>query len=481
MAEKLFLYVLTDTHYISDKMWEEGDPINGREKGDQIAIKSTPQILRTFFDKILADDEVKHVLITGDLINSGDKQSHLDFINELKVLTDAGKHVYVTTATHDYAGEGEDGDENIFHATYYGKDECRPAERVGKKDLLPLYYDFGPAQSDSVHETGSYSLPIQEGYRLIAINDNGNGRSHCGLFDEGFEWLVNEIHKAKAKGELVFLAVHHPVIPPWEVFRAAAEFEMFGGYERLRQIMCEENVKVIFTGHTHVQGIKKYTDEQGRFFYDVTTTALPSANGKMRRVIFDKDAGTCDIKSVGIETIKGWDTKGLSAHDYISQLNFGGALEQAFLLADTDWEGFLDKASGVLPVDKLKKHPHLAKWGVKKFNGLKMSTVAKLAKKKYSGLTKEELETLKGEKAKNVVFTVMDHIQGGNAPYTPDTLEYKALHGVTARADHLMKLVHFDLSKKLPGIRSLSELADPFFYNNRTGDDDTILIEGLES
>ena len=479
MAEKLVLYVLTDTHYISEKMWEEGDPINNREKGDQIAIKSTPQILRTFFDKILADEEAKHVLITGDLINNGDKQSHLDFIEELKVLTDAGKRVYVTTATHDYAGEGEDGDENIFHATYYGKDKCSSAERVGKKDLLPLYYDFGPAQSSSVHETGSYSLPIQEGYRLIAINDNGNGRSHCGLFDEGFEWLVEEIRKAKANGELVFLAVHHPVIPPWEVFRAAADFEMFGGYQRMRQIMCEENVKIIFTGHTHVQGIKKYTDEQGRFFYDVTTTALPSANGKMRRVIFDKDAGTCDIRSIGIETIKGWDTKGMSAHDYISQLNFGGALEQAFAVADTDWEGFLQKASGVLPMDIIKKHPHLARWGVKKFNGLKMSTVAKLGGRR-SGLTKEEKDALKGEKAKEIVFTVMDHIQGGNAPYTPDTPEYKALHGVTLRVDRLMKLVHFDLSKKLSGIHTLTEIADPFFYNTRTGDDDTILIEGLE-
>ena len=67
-----------------------------------------------------------------------------------------------------------------------------------------MYYDFGPAQSDSVHEeSGSYSLKLFDGVRLIAINDNGNGRSHCGLFDDGFAWLENEIEKANAAGERV--------------------------------------------------------------------------------------------------------------------------------------------------------------------------------------------------------------------------------------------------------------------------------------
>ena len=112
MDNKLSLYILTDTHYLSPAVWEEGECINNREKGDQIAIKSTPFILRSFFAKILEDKDTQYVLITGDLINNGDRQSHEDFIKELRVLTDAGKKVFVTCATHDYAGLGDD--ENIF-------------------------------------------------------------------------------------------------------------------------------------------------------------------------------------------------------------------------------------------------------------------------------------------------------------------------------------------------------------------------------
>ena len=100
MSDRLSMYILTDTHYISKKMWVEGEPINSREKGDQIAIKSTPEILRSFFKKIIEDKETEYVLITGDLINNGDRISHEDFIEELKVLTAAGKKVKNCCAWH---------------------------------------------------------------------------------------------------------------------------------------------------------------------------------------------------------------------------------------------------------------------------------------------------------------------------------------------------------------------------------------------
>lgn len=475
MSEKLVMYILTDTHYLAKDAWEEGPAINSREKGDQIAIKNTPEILRSFFKKILEDKEAEHVLITGDLINMGDVCSHEAFKRELKILTDAGKKVYVTTATHDYAGEGEDGDENIFHACVYKADHTEPAPRVGKKDLLPLYYDFGPAQSSSVHPTGSYSLPIKEGYRLIAINDNGNGRSHCGLFEEGFDWLRTEIRKAKDAGEMVFLAVHHPVLPPWEVYRAVADFELFGGYEEMKKLMCEENVRVIFTGHSHVHGIKKYEDEKGRSFYDITTSSLAGAFGKMRRVVFDNVAGTCFVESVGIENIEGVDTDGKSACEYIRGLNFSGLVEKLIPLAAYNWDEFIVNAKGFINTSKYEKNKKLTQFGFKVFNNLRMSSLLPFAV--HNKLNKREKAYLKNIYVKDVVINVMDHVFSGNAPYTPDTAEFKLLNSITENADSVMRLIGFDINKKLPGVGSLTELSIPFFYNNRTGNDDEILIE----
>lgn len=475
MDNRLSLYVLTDTHYLSEKMWEECEHINNREMGDQIAIKSTPYILRSFFKKIAEDKETEYVLITGDLINNGDRISHLDFIEELKILTDAGKKVFVTGATHDYAGLGDD--ENFFRPVRYLKDGCVDAERVYKTELPSLYFDFGHKYADSIdEESGSYSVGFPGGFRLIAIYDNGNGRSHCGLFDKGFLWLENEIKKANEKKEWVFLAVHHPVLPPWPVYKEIAEFELFGGYERLRKIMCENSVNVIFTGHTHIHGIKKFEDEQGRFFYDVTTSALPSAEGRMRKVVFDKNKGTCEITSLKIDEIEGWDTNGLSAHDYIYSRNFVGLAEKSLPLIDTDWDKFTDNISHVFYHPFMKEHPFITRTVLKLFLKLRMSFAVKVGGK-ACGLTKEEKRYLKKIPVSEVVFKVAGRVFAGNGPYPPHTPEYKAINGGLSRLIRFMKAFNFDADKLIPGEETVLETLAHFLYNDRTGDDDSIIIK----
>lgn len=475
MADKLTMYVLTDTHYLSEKMWEEGESINSREMGDQIAIKSTPYILRSFFNKIIDDKDSSFVLITGDLINNGDLQSHKDFKEELKMLTDAGKTVLVTCATHDYAGLGDD--ENIFHPVRYTKDGTVPAERVYKTELPQLYYDFGHKFADSIDkESGSYSVLLTEGLRLIAIYDNGNGRSHCGLFDEGFNWLESEIKKANENGEIVFLAVHHPVVPPWPIYRAVADFEMFGGYERLRKIMCENSVKAVFTGHTHVHGIKEYRDAEGRSFYDITTSALPSAGGKMRKLVFDIPNKTCSVESIGIEKIDGFNTNGLSAKEYIYRLNFSGLIEHSLPFIKTDWKRFSDNLSHVANIELIKKHPHISKYAISKIMGMKMSTPARLVKK-AGKLLGEDIKALGKTTVKDTAFAVLSHVFTGNAPFSPDTPEYKVVEGVVVKAGKILKMFKVDIDKLVPGEETALETVKHFMYNTRTGDDDTIIID----
>ncbi len=445
------------------------------------------------------------MLITGDLVNNGERIGHEGFKKLLGKLVDAGKKVYVTTATHDYNGQGRD--ENFFSATYYGKHSTSKAEGVYKDELLSLYYDFGPSAASSVHDSGSYSVELQPGYRLIAINDNGNGRSHCGLFEDGFKWLEQEIIKAKNAGETVLLAVHHPVVPPWEVYEKVVEFEMFGGYRQLRELMCKYDIKLIFTGHTHIHGIKKYENAEGKSFYDITTTALVAARGKMRKVVIDKDNNTCDITSIEIDKIKGADLKGKSAYEYRYSLNFVGLLESLLPLVYKDWDKFLEKARSVLPVDKFYKHKKIIVWLTKIFTKLKLPSLVKFVEKfnsskprkiikfafkrlmkikmltlarfagKYCVLTKEDKKALRGQVAIEPLFDVLEHIIPGNPPFTQDDPVYKVFYGVCLRADALLRLVGKDVSFIIKGMHSVAEIADPFLRNTRTGNDDEIHIK----
>ncbi len=473
MKGKTSFYLLTDTHYVSKRNWVDGKPFTMRERGDQIALKTSPEILEAFLEKVLADKDTDTVIFTGDNVNNGDMNSHEDFRARLAQLVQAGKKVYVTTATHDYCGMGDD--ENFFSSCVYTETGSEPTPSMRKAELFDYYYDYGPKQALSVHrESGSYIVQLGEGVRMVLINDNGNGRSHCGLFEDGVAWLTKQIKAAKDSGNYVLLAVHHPVIAPWETYRHLVEFELYGGYRELSKLMCETGVRVVFTGHTHVQNIRKYTDEAGRWFLDVSTTAAVSAKGKMRFVTVDADAGVCDVQSVGIERLPGVDTGGLSAYDYLYGLNFAGRVEKFFPLLKTDFDRFLDETDGVLPAEKLRGHKTLAKLGLRFAASRKLSFAAKLGKS-WRSLTPEQKKQAKETGLFDVLFVIFRHIYPGNAPYTPDTLEYMVLHALTQRADRFVEKHKIEKVQKLiPPGSSLTEIAEDFLYNNRTGDDDAI-------
>ncbi len=469
---KTTFYVLTDAHYVSPQIWVEGDPINRRERSDQIALKATPQILDAFIEKILSDDEADTVIFTGDNVNNGDLASHEEFRECLSHLTDADKKVYVVSATHDYCGAGDD--ENWFSASRYTETGCEPIPFLRKRELFDFYFEFGPKQARSVHrESGSYIVQLCDGVRLAMIDDNGNGRSHCGLFEDGMAWLANELRDAKDAGELVLLAVHHPVLPPWDVFRHVADYELYGGYRELRALLCEENVRIVFTGHTHIQNIRKYTDDAGRFFYDVSTIALANAAGMMRRVTVDTETGICDVQSVGIETLHG-ETEGKSAFERLYPLNFPGIVEKLLPLGASDFDAFLRLADGFLPADKLRKHKRLIPFACRRLQKMKLSTAAKLGGA-WKTLSNAQRKAAKHDLAINMVYTLLRHIYTGNAPFTPDTTEYAVGTALAKRADRIVQRFRIEAVQKLiPPGSSLCAMSQDFLYNDRTGDDDAI-------
>lgn len=470
--KNISFYLLTDSHYVSKKNWVEGKPFTFRERSDQIALKATPEILDTFIEKIIADKETETVLFTGDNVNNCDMNSHYEFRERLEKLTAAGKKVYVISATHDYSGQGDDN--NWFEGCRYTETGSEPIESMRKGGLFDFYYDYGPKQALSVHrESGSYTVLLGEGVRLTMIVDNGDGGGYCGLFEDGVKWLKDEIKAAGENGDYLILATHHPVLPPWDVFRHLADNELYGGYRELCDLMCENNVRVVFTGHTHIQNIRKYTDEKGRWFLDISTIALANAAGKMRKISVDADSGSCDVTSEGIEKLNGIDTE-LSAYEYLYHLNFPGIWEKLIPLSTDDFNAFLDLAEGYLPTDKLKKYKVLVQAVSRKAQKIKLSSAAKLGKA-WKSMTPSQKQEAKNKRLIDSVYVILKHIYTGNAPFTPDTAEYKAINALAGRADKAVRLLNIKAVKKIiPDGSSLREIAQDFLYNCRTGNDDEI-------
>lgn len=462
---KLQFYVMADNHYFSKKLWVDGPRIESRSHTDQVLIKESPEVNEAFFRLIENDSETDTVVLIGDLINLGERICHEEFTARLRRLQQNGKRVLVLTATHDYNGCGED--ENGFVATGYYADDTYHVPCTRRHELDEIYRPFGRGQADSEYDM-SYSINI-DGYRFILLNDDGNGHTDCGLDDNGNEWLENELIKAGQNNEPVLLFTHHPVITPYPVYEAVAPTEMYGRHEILKQILMKYGVKVVFTGHTHVHTVRKITDGQNEL-YDVGTTAVVSAYGKIRKVTLEN--GIADIRTVDLpEVIEG--IPGGSRQ--IAESCFGGYYRRLIDTAITDYDAFIKLGHGLIPADKAKKYRFVIKPALKTFSSVNMSFAGKVGRK-YSGLTKAECRQHKNEKLIDVVFVILDHFFQGDAPYTPDTYEYKVIRGALMRGDRIMKTVGISLSKYINGIDSLWALAEPLVHNTRTGCDREIRI-----
>ena len=143
---------------------------------------------------------------------------------------------------------------------------------------------------------------------------------------------------------------------------------------------------------------------------------------------------------------------------------------------DTDWEKFCEDTSHVFYVPFFRKHPRLSKFAIKQFMKIRMSFVGKFGRK-AGNVTKEDLKYLKKLYFKDVLINIVSHVFPGNAPYTPDTAEYRALTGGLITGVRLLKLFGIDMDKIIPGEETALETVKHFLYNDRTGDDNSIIID----
>ena len=102
----LTLTVLTDTHYFSKENGTSGKAYDFANLKSQKLLAESADVLEQAFSQIKADKASDIVLISGDVTNNGELNSHAEFISMLRDLKENGKRVYIITATHDFRNSG---------------------------------------------------------------------------------------------------------------------------------------------------------------------------------------------------------------------------------------------------------------------------------------------------------------------------------------------------------------------------------------
>ncbi len=410
-------FLITDTHYFSERLPAFGDAYNEFMEGEQKCFAETAAINRAAAEYLSKSTDADTILIAGDLSFNGEKQSHLDFTELLKGLKAAGKKIYVITAGHDC-------NEHPFAFDDTGR---LSPEGTKREELFDLYYEFGFSQALSVHkESLSYVAEISEDVWLFALNNDGDDEYRHTYTASQRQWIDEMLKKGRDEGKMMFVMNHYPLLPACPVFGLIGDAVMPGADE-MTTVFADGGAHLGFTGHMHNQSIKCKTTEKGNKFWDVCTGSLIGCPAFMRLVEI-KDKTTVDIKSIPVPDFR-WDKGGLSHENYL-QRQFDMMINNYLDYMANDPERLMRKLR--LPdKDIIKKL--LPKVGAFVNN----STLGSVCKKFLVKCP----ESVKDRPLKGFLLEVVRNIFTGNAPYTEDTDEYKAFMGIISRFSPVLGIV----------------------------------------
>lgn len=427
--EKVKFYLITDLHYYAPELGTSGKAYIKREIQDQVVLKESGAVIDAAIDLIIADKETNIVLIPGDLTNNGEALSHRGIIEKLQRLKDAGKKVYVTTATHDF-NSYDRFPEYLSESCYFGEEKT-PAEPTPHEALAEMYRPFGMNDAISIEEESmSYAVMLGKKTRLLALNDDGNGRSFCGYFPKCLDWIKQQAKEAAENHETIFAMTHHPLLPPMELYPVISQRDMLGDYKEVSKFLADLGIGIIFTGHSHIQNVKYIDTEKGNRIYDVNTASLVGHPSPIRKIELSQKE--VKIETLHIDTFDGLPS-GMSVKEFFIR-KFDTLVLGGIDAAVNDHEKLADILNGLsVPRSFVDNNTFLIKAVGKILDNVTVGTVSKLIG------SRADYTDIKNMKVKNLVADVIRNLYGGEQLYAPGTAEYEATMGLVHKLLELAK------------------------------------------
>ncbi|MCL2512791.1 MAG: metallophosphoesterase, partial [Oscillospiraceae bacterium] len=442
--DPLKFIVITDTHCnVTPGMLADPDGA-GKSFGSVV--------LDSVFEQLAENDEFDVILIAGDLTNSGAKSEHDGFLQKLQVLKDAGKKVFVITASHDYRGRIDETGATDDRDGYYNR------------ALLPaLYADYGFGQAIASYKSMNYVAQLAPGYRLLALNLD----SPRYFTDEHMAWALGQIEDAKAAGDEIIAMWHYPLLAPTPIYGIVAAKDMIGNMSQTAAALADGGLRFAFSGHTHMQNINYFDTPGCNRLYEINTGSLyESPVFPIREVVLNSENMTIHT---GFAEISGWDFEGKTQDQYIAD-KFNSIYGDVFNYMATDIEKFADIAASNLNAnrDTIIKNKFLINTAGKILDKI---TFGKIGCLLLCGNYVDK--SIKDKKATDFVIEAVHNIYAGDEPYSQDTPIGRAVQKIMGRLEWISKPLLKLLKVELPA-DSLTDFVMSLIYDP-TPDNNAVL------
>lgn len=272
-TEPLKIGVISDIHYLSPQLMDNGYAIDNYMLNSGRMVKYTPALLDsalTFYQNKNTDV----LLICGDITKDGERQSHMDFAAKLEKLRNNGTKIFVIPGNHDI---------NMPNPLKYIGNKTFKTDNISPDDFAEIYQNYGYKNAiKRDNATLSYVGVLDENKWLLAI-DAAQYKQYTtkslsgGKIPESTEkWIVEVLDEAKVKGIEVIGMMHWGITEHFMYQSAVMENCLVDDWQRLSTLFADKGLKVLFTGHCHANDITLYISPEKNKLYDIETSALCS-------------------------------------------------------------------------------------------------------------------------------------------------------------------------------------------------------------
>lgn len=276
--------VASDLHYSAPEEELEktnDDPIFWHATRRCEMENETGLIIDEFLNQCAESDDVKYVLISGDLANRGRSrpEDHLVIAQKLRDFEKkSGKEVYVINGNHDASND---------QATTLAR-------------FKEIYAEFGYDHALTTRaDDCSYTANLGEKYRLIALDSNHETKStEDGMTADRLKWVKEQAELAKEDGRYPIVMMHHNLLDHLPIQRVLSRNFIVKFHFTTAELFADWGIKTVFTGHEHCSDATVYTSALGNKLYDFATTSLAMYPLEYRVVKYNDNEIKYETRSV---------------------------------------------------------------------------------------------------------------------------------------------------------------------------------------
>lgn len=267
----LKIFTTTDLHYLSKKLNDGGTAFNRTlANGDGKQLRYSEEMMQAFItDVTIQRPDI--LIISGDLTNNGERQSHLDMARHLAVMeSSTGTRVYVIPGNHDLL--------NPWAREFKGARAYR-TESITPKDFQSIYEPFGYNEAISRDSKSLSYLAAPSDKLWLLMLDTSQYRNNKALRHPQLEgrvtsstlkWIDKCGKLAAKSGARIVAVMHHSLVDHNEFIEKGFTLN---DNQKLIHVLQRNHVPVVFSGHIHIQNISSAGQDSG-VIYDISNNAL---------------------------------------------------------------------------------------------------------------------------------------------------------------------------------------------------------------